>query len=120
LSIRDGIARLFEWGPDEEAPKKERQLVYLTIPIVADLDPTIPLQLRITRLQTELGAALGHQGSVVARINGEEIVVFIDGPSADGMWQLSEPIIRRSAIAPHGFVLRRYGPPGAPEKQTTF
>lgn len=120
MGIRDRLVGLFEWEPDEKPVGKEEHLVFLTVPIPPNAAVGTALDKSVNRLELELLGSLGGQCSVGSRITSGEILVFMRGPNADEMWERCRPILERSSLKPHGYVLRRYGDVGAVEKQTTF
>jgi hypothetical protein len=44
--------------------------------------------------------------------------LFLYGPDADGMWGRVRPLLAGSPEAAGGSAVRRYGPPGAVERQS--
>lgn len=58
----------------------------------------------------------------VGEFDGNEIgpdgaTLYMYGPDADALWVAIESAVRQSPLGPGSHVIRRYGPPGAPESR---
>jgi hypothetical protein len=70
-------------------------------------------------LEDELTDAL--EGSEAGELDGHEIAVdgsdgflFLFGPDADALFELIEPVLRKSAVTHHADAVLRYGEPDDP------
>ncbi len=114
-------AAWFEASPPAAAPTRAEQLVFVTVPACAGVDPALtcgtPSITELTdQLQREVGLARVHR--VESRAG--EITIWIYGVDAEVTWGQASKVVLTSPLTPSGFVLLRHGGPGAFERQIAF
>jgi hypothetical protein len=79
-----------------------------------DLKPVFQLEDELIEA-IERNAAGEYDGN---EVGGGQVVLYMYGPDADTLYEAVAPVLRDSALAADGVVIRRYGPPQEGVRET--
>ena len=79
-----------------------------------DLKPVFELEDKLIDA-IERHAAGEYDGN---EVGGGQVVLYMYGPDADALYGAVAPLLRDSAVAADGVVIRRYGPPHEGVRET--
>lgn len=74
-------------------------------------------------LQAQVAAALGKSGVgeyAGTGTSGGDYMMYLSGPSADAIFKVVEPVLRKSALSKGGKIALRYGREGAREVEKSL